>query len=88
MHLVLLGRMGICEGEEMKKPARKPRKPRRMRLYQQGPEVDVVDYTDGPGGYAVFPGRAISLSGEEARRLASWLTRFADWAEARKEIEG
>lgn len=74
----------------MKKPARKPTKPKPFKIGTML-RCDL----EGAGEDEFFMGvsldpenQMIGFDSKEARRLASWLTRFADWAEARKEIEG
>jgi len=70
----------------MKKPARKPKKPlgveigvASVRPYTPEQSVSEAYQVTLHCGYESSP----SFNAKEARRLAAFLLRFADWAEAR-----
>lgn len=72
----------------MSPPMKKPRKPPRIEWEHPGvcDEATIICRHMERFGRAYVEG--FEITPKEARRLAAWLTRFADWAEARKEIEG
>ena len=61
------------------------RRPRKLTFDDDGYSVAVT--TDGPvigkpyAFYRLYSGHGYSITPSEARRLAGWLLRFAEWAE-------
>lgn len=72
-----------------KRPGKKARKPQNLYIPGYG-SVDmffsVGDQLLGKPTFRItYNDSCTSLTIEKARRLASWLLKFADWAETRKK---